>query len=385
MCVGILGGLAFGVAILVAEAAGGTYSELSDRSSLTLISVSAQSAATTPTPITPQVLQELRSFPHVVAVYPWVQTGLSVEDNATPVIVWATATAPELVPQCLSKYPCPSVLDDHSIVLPASVNGYDMTQLAGSSVTFSYEQLVARNGSDMQGATKNVNLHVVGFYDPADAKVDGLAAAFVSLDNAVAWQAAYKGMTPSQFTAAGYDQVFLKADSAQDASAVVGELAAHGIAGTSYFALTHELPQALRLIQSFSLMLGCALLMVCALVGTSLGSGIALSQRRVVGLLKAMGWTTPQVARSLLGEVALLGLLVGVIAVVVGFLVGFGVMAALGGRTFGWLTIPTQFALPSPWWVVGCAIGPPLATAMGALFRVLRTASIAPDDALRDL
>jgi len=243
------------------------------------------------------------------------------------------------------------------------------------------------NGSsiDMQGTTHNVVLHVVGLYDPNDAKADGFAAAFVSLVNATTWQAAYQGMTPQQLVASGYTRVYIQADSAEDAHAIVATLTAMGIAGTSYYALTHQLPQAFRLLQGVSIVLGVALLLVCLLVGTSLGSAIALSRRRIVGLLKAVGWTTSQIARSLLGEIALLGLAIGIIALVVGLGVGWGVTAFGGGSSVFGITVPASFALPSTWWLLGCLAGPVVATVLGALPRTVRTAGVAPDDALRDL
>ena len=383
--VGLLGGLALALAAIVAAAASGTYSGLNDDSTLALISVQAQSVTTSSVALTPDQIDRIKGVDHVEDVYPWAQSGLTIEEGNSTAIVWATATAPEMVPTCLTQYPCPLTVDDHSIILPASADGVDLTALAGTDVSFSYEQMVSQQGNAIQGTTKDVTLHVVGLYDPNDAKVDGQAAAFVSLANATAWEAAYKGMTSEQLVATGYDQIFVKADSAENTHAIVAQLTQMGIPSMSYYALTHQMPQAFRLLQSLSLVLGFALLLVCVIVGTSLGSSIALSRRRIVGLLKAVGWTTPQVTRSLTGEVALLGEVVGIVALVVGLVFGWLVDATLGGRVVAGVTVPSSFAFPSLWWLAGCLFGPMLATALGALPRILRTARTPPDEALRDL
>jgi len=383
--VGFLGGLALALAAIVSAAASGTYSGLSDDSTLALISVQAQSAITSPVALTPDQLNKIKGVDHVEDVYPWAQSGLTIEDGDSTAIVWATATAPEMVPTCLAQYVCPPTVDDHSIILPASADGIDLTALAGTDVSFSYEQMASQDGNAIQGVTKDVTLHVVGLYDPNDAKVDGQAAAFVSLANATAWEAAYKGITSEQLVTTGYDQIFVKADSAEDTHVIVAQLTQMGIPSMSYYALTHQMPQAFRLLQSLSLILGFALLLVCVIVGTSLGSSIALSRRRIVGLLKAVGWTTPQVTKSLTGEVALLGAAVGIVALVVGLVFGWLVDATLGGHAVAGVTVPSAFAFPSGWWLAGCLFGPMLATSLGALPRVLKTARIPPDEALRDL
>ena len=101
--VGLLGGVALALAAMVAAAANGTYGSLNDDSTLALISVQSQATGTSSRPLTPDQLGKIEGIDHVTDIYPWAQSGLTIDEDATSVVVWATATAPEIMPACLPQ------------------------------------------------------------------------------------------------------------------------------------------------------------------------------------------------------------------------------------------------------------------------------------------
>jgi putative ABC transport system permease protein len=108
---------------------------------------------------------------------------------------------------------------------------------------------------------------------------------------------------------------------------------------------------------------------------------IVLGQRvRELGLLRALGASSKQVRRSVLGEAFLIGLTATVIGILLGVVLGQVVQAALNSTGFGLPDGPTQLRLRT---VIAAAIVGIGITMLSALSPALRTRKLSPIDALQ--
>jgi len=381
-----VGGLVCAAGILVASSAAATYESLSTESALTLIEVNANSASGR-VALDQAFINKAQAIGHVTTVYPWAQAGLSFNTGSLAGVVWATSTAPALMPKCLAGT-C-QVTSDGQIVLPSTIMGHDLTATLGTTIQASYQVFTGKQetpgNTNLQYDDKSVTLKVVGLYDPNDAVLDGLTAAFVTQHDAVTWEAAGNGMTTQQFLANGFDTVFINVDQTDNVPSVKQALAGLGIPTVSFYTLAEQLPQALAMVNLLSAVAAIALLIVCAMVGWSIGSAVALSRRHLVGLFKALGWTSRSIVASFLGELALFGLVIGVAGAIVTLLAAVITTWAAGGNMWAGMLVPSHLYWSSIWWLAAEIAGPVIAIAMGGLPRLIATSHLPPDDALREL
>jgi putative ABC transport system permease protein len=108
---------------------------------------------------------------------------------------------------------------------------------------------------------------------------------------------------------------------------------------------------------------------------------IVLGQRvRELGLLRALGASSKQVRRSVLGEAFLVGLTATVIGTLLGVVLGQVVQAALNSAGFGLPDGPTQLRLRT---MIAAAVVGIGITMLSALSPALRTRKLSPIDALQ--
>jgi putative ABC transport system permease protein len=121
-------------------------------------------------------------------------------------------------------------------------------------------------------------------------------------------------------------------------------------------------------------------LLVAAFGVMSALMALELERTRELGVLRALGFTAGQVARLVVVETALLGLLAGVLAVPVGGALAAVLVFVINRRSFGWtmdlVLAPGALALAP---LLGLVAG-----LLGGLYPATRMARISPAEALRD-
>lgn len=129
--------------------------------------------------------------------------------------------------------------------------------------------------------------------------------------------------------------------------------------------------------------LGALLAIFCVGIGLSLGGTWSSLRRWDVGVLAALGWSRARILGSYTAEVAIVGLVVGLAASVLGCLASMLLGLGLAGRDVFGAEFAGGPAVPPTSWLAAVIVGIPLALVLGSAPRVLRLAGLPPDVALR--
>jgi ABC-type antimicrobial peptide transport system permease subunit len=189
---------------------------------------------------------------------------------------------------------------------------------------------------------------------------------------------------PDYLAHRGYDEIFVRALSLNDAVQIVDWLSARGY---EVQALKTMLDLANRGMIILQTMLGSVggLALLVASIGIANTMIMAVYERtKEIGILKAVGAAPAQIRLLFVVEASMIGLLGGVIGTVVGWLLGRG-LNWLILRILEWQEMPMQGTFfVVAWWLVVAALA--FATLVGllaGLYPAARAARLPPLDALR--
>ncbi|NMR20743.1 ABC transporter permease [Cellulomonas fimi] len=392
----LLGALVVGMALLVASAAvvgsqvvAGARTLDSD-SSLTSIELLGVAPSGTPRELTPESLEEIRALQGAVEVVGAASVGVSLSDpqggetgdTAFDGVFWAMPrfswSQPPVV-EAASGWSADNVLGPGQALLPSTYLGEDLSPLVGKTLTLEYTR---RTGSQA-GVPELMTIEVVGVFDNTDPKRDGDSALYLDVGDFERVYASLLGASDGRVPASGsYNAGWVKAASVADAERLAQELTDLGYyvnAGGG----EANLPPALAVLQQVNAVIAVSLGLFGVGIGMTLAGTWSHLRRWDVGVLTSLGWSSREIMRTYLAELAIVGLAVGAVAAAVGTVltVVTGVVAhetALLGSG------PTPLlAWPPVTWLLGVVVAVPAALLLGAFVRVLRLSRTEPDDALR--
>ncbi|MGO1051373.1 ABC transporter permease [Crossiella sp. CA198] len=373
--------LALLAAGLVGRAAERTRTGIAEGQALRTIELRAAPERADTLALTSGNLDKLGGVENLGAIEPSLQAAFGIKTDSVPgVLLYATVpqdsrrppivagTRPELFP-----------LRDNEVVLPARVQGADLTALLGSRVEVTATRQVAAG----QGVPLTEEVQVAGLYDPGYAE-DGPSAAYADPALVVRLAAAKAGVPAADFLSRqGYSSATVLARQADQVPAALTRIRALGFSATSLASRLSELPAALELLSVFAYVVLALLLVFSLLSGLTLAGSFVRGRTREIGVLKAIGFARRRILALLLTELAIAGLLAGTVGVLLGNL-AVAAAAGLGGRTLFGVTLPPGTGLPSPLWTLGLLFGPALAMLLGALRPAIRAAALPPERALRE-
>jgi hypothetical protein len=189
---------------------------------------------------------------------------------------------------------------------------------------------------------------------------------------------------PDYLAHRGYDEVFVRARSLNDAVQIVNWLSAEGYEVQSLKLMLDMANRGMIIVQTMLGSVGAIALLVAS-IGIANTMIMAVYERtKEIGILKAVGAAPGQIRLLFVVEASLIGLLGGVLGTLLGWLLGLG-LNWLILEILRWQEMPMQgtfFALS--WWLVVAALA--FATLVGliaGLYPAARAARLAPLDALR--
>jgi ABC-type lipoprotein release transport system permease subunit len=189
---------------------------------------------------------------------------------------------------------------------------------------------------------------------------------------------------PDYLANRGYDEVFVRAASLNDAVQIVDWLDALGYEVKSLQMMLDMANRGMIIVQTMLGSVG-ALALLVASIGIANTMIMAVYERtREIGILKAVGAAPGQIRALFVVEASLIGLLGGVVGTILGWLLGKG-LNVLILEILRWQEVQVQgtFFVVS-WWLVLAALA--FATLVGllaGLYPAARAARLPPLDALR--
>lgn len=202
------------------------------------------------------------------------------------------------------------------------------------------------------------------------------------------------GSTMSQFTLSEaqrlfgkpgqVDEIWVRANTGVTQAQVVSDIQAAKLAGTETITGAAAAQEAKDLATSF-LSFITVFLLVFALIALLVGAfiiantfSILVAQRtRELALLRAIGASARQVLASVVAEAAIVGLIASAAGLGLGFVVGTGLEALIGGSDFASSTTLSPRTIIASF-VIGIGI-----TVLSALFPARKAAKVAPVEAMR--
>jgi putative ABC transport system permease protein len=189
---------------------------------------------------------------------------------------------------------------------------------------------------------------------------------------------------PDYLAHRGYDEVFVRAQSLNDASQIVDWLSNLGYEVQSLKAMLDLANRGMIVMQTMLASVGGLALLVAS-IGIANTMIMSVYERtKEIGILKAVGAAPGQIRLLFVVEASLIGLLGGAIGTVLGWLLGKG-LNWLILEILRWQEINVQgiFFVVSWWLVVGALAFATLVGLLAGLYPAARAARLAPLDALR--
>jgi len=189
---------------------------------------------------------------------------------------------------------------------------------------------------------------------------------------------------PDYLSRRGYDEVFVRAKSLNDASQIVDWLSSQGYEVESLKTMLDLANRGMVILQTMLASVGGLALLVAS-IGIANTMIMAVYERtREIGILKAVGAAPGQIRALFVVEASLIGLLGGIVGTVLGWLLG-KFLNWLILEILRWQEVNVQgtFFVVS-WWLVLAALA--FATLVGllaGLYPAARAARLQPLDALR--
>lgn len=141
-----------------------------------------------------------------------------------------------------------------------------------------------------------------------------------------------------------------------------------------------DLKTQLGFLQPILLAFGLIALFVGSFVIVNTFSATLAQRAQELALLRALGATKGQVARSVLTESMLIGLVAGILGLLGGLLLGPGILSLF--KSFG-IDLPNQGTVIKPRTVIVALLIGPIVTTLAGLLPVRRAASVPPMQAMR--
>jgi ABC-type antimicrobial peptide transport system permease subunit len=189
---------------------------------------------------------------------------------------------------------------------------------------------------------------------------------------------------PDYLTNRGYDEIFVRAKSLNDAVQIVDWLSSLGYDVQSLKMMLDMANRGMVILQTMLGSVGGLALLVAS-IGIANTMIMAVYERtKEIGILKAVGAAPGQIRWLFVVEASLIGMLGGIVGTLLGWLLGKG-LNWLILRILEWQEVPVQgtFFVVS-WWLVAAALA--FATLVGllaGLYPAARAARLQPLDALR--
>ena len=337
------------------------------------------------TPLTPQLVAELRDLPDVVAVTPAlslppaVDLTLTLAETAVSVRVPSGGAnpftfGPPARSDMLAGQP-PSELGSGTLLVSGLAN-----QLLGPGET--YAELIGRpvnlTVTLPRGENTIIGSQIVGVRD-------GFAQR--SIDLGIAERAEIVTWwfdEPDRLQTHGYDQLVVQASSLTAVPAITDYLTEQGLQAQSLEAILELANQVLSLLQALLGSVGGLALLVAAL-GVANTMMMAIYERtREIGVLKALGASGGQIRLMFTVEAALIGLIGGFFGLIFGTLLG---------RLVDWIaqqyliregvTGVSTLSIVPLWLAVGALLFATLVGLLAGLYPAARAARLDPVTALR--
>lgn len=182
----------------------------------------------------------------------------------------------------------------------------------------------------------------------------------------------------------GYDQVFIRAESLNDAVQLVDWLGSQGFEVRSLKALLDMVNRGMIIVQTMLGSVG-ALALLVASIGIANTMIMAVYERtKEIGILKAVGAAPGQIRALFVVEASLIGLLGGIAGTILGWLLGKGLnLLILEIMRWQEVNVEGTFFVVSWWLVIGALAFATLVGLLAGLYPAARAARLAPLDALR--
>lgn len=116
----------------------------------------------------------------------------------------------------------------------------------------------------------------------------------------------------------------------------------------------------------------------------SIGGSWVQQRVREVGIVKAVGWSGSAIARAFCLELAIVGVIIGIVSVVLGAIASLVITMIVSGLTLQFLMV-SPWTLPNVLWMVAALLVVPVCLCLGALRSAVKLAKIDADSGLRDL
>jgi putative ABC transport system permease protein len=335
--------------------------------------------------LTPKVVSELQARDDVIEIVPFLQLPYSVrlivrlegqEAQATP---WGPRA---------SSIPGPFEIEDETLA------GVDESSVAAGEAVVS-DGLLKLLGDEPddpasfvgrkvevvlqapRGESESFSLRIVGVTGRERSTV---ALALPDRLDMLEWW--YND--PDYMAHRGYDEIFVRARSLNDAVQIVDWLSNQGYEVESLKAVLGIANRGMVIVQTMLGSVG-ALALLVASIGIANTMIMAVYERtKEIGILKAVGAAPGQIRTLFVVEASGIGLLGGILGTVLGWLLGRG-LNWLILRILEWQEIPvrgTFFVVP--WWLVLAALAfASLVGLLAGLYPAARAARLPPLDALR--
>ncbi|MET9777425.1 FtsX-like permease family protein [Streptomyces sp. NPDC006367] len=345
---------------VAAGAAGALERDVLKAGGLTQIELSSFEGDASVRPLTTSALRDAGEVPGVRQVVADHSATLYAEEEGTYDLTGHTLTPGDALP--VTRGEIPAELGPDEIVLPAAVQGTDLTPLLGRTVAFGF----TRATGAASGTTDVVRLKAVALYDPG-WQADGPGAAYLAEDTAALLAAARAGLEPDAYRdKEGAQSAVVVVEHQKQVDAVTRALQADGFAASPVSDRVRNLP---GLFGAADLAMRAGVL-VLALAAVGLGAVRAADSTRArlgqFAVLRILGTGRPELRRILLGEAVLSGGVAGVLGVAV----GTGLSLALTGPLSDVLGLPIGLtdALPGPLWTTAALLLPATGLAVGTFF-----------------
>jgi putative ABC transport system permease protein len=335
--------------------------------------------------LTPELVRELRARDDVLEAIPFlrlpytVRMTIRLDDKEIMVSPWG---------------PQPSSIPEPFAIAPRTLAGMEEPPEEGGGIVVSEQALtkLGYEGNDLasllgkeielllyapRGESQSFSFTISGINDQDR---DIVAIALPDRQAMLAWWF----NDPEYLAHRGYDEVFIRARSLNDASQIVNRLDELGYKVQSLQMMLDLANRGMIIIQAMLGSVGGVALLVAS-IGIANTMIMAVYERtKEIGILKAVGAAPGQIRGLFVVEASLIGLLGGIVGTILGWLLGKGLNWVIL-EIMRWQEVPAQgtFFVVS-WWLVAGALG--FATLVGllaGLYPAARAARLAPLDALR--